>query len=152
MPIREYVCQACGETLERLQRLSEEPLTDCPSCGKSALEKKISAVAFRLSGSGWYETDFKSDNRRNVSPENGSSDESASEQSSAKDEKNSSETTGQDASGKSDERAKGSESGQSKESTSSSKESPAKPGDGKQGSSGAGSQKSAKPGSGGEST
>lgn len=67
MPIYEYVCTQCGEPLEKLQKLSDASLTDCPVCGESALKRKVSAAGFRLSGGGWYETDFKSANRRNVS-------------------------------------------------------------------------------------
>lgn len=59
MPIYEYICRACGHELEALQRVSEEPLTDCPACTESQLRKKISAAGFRLKGGGWYETDFK---------------------------------------------------------------------------------------------
>ena len=66
MPIYEYRCKECGEELERLQRLNDEPLRDCPSCGKPALRRLMSAAGFRLKGSGWYETDFKQDNRRNL--------------------------------------------------------------------------------------
>jgi putative FmdB family regulatory protein len=66
MPIYEYICEACDETLDALQKMSDAPLTDCPKCGASSLKKKISAPGFRLSGSGWYETDFKSGNKRNV--------------------------------------------------------------------------------------
>jgi len=66
MPIYEYRCDDCGEELERLQRLNDEPLRDCPSCGKPALRRLMSAAGFRLKGSGWYETDFKKDNRRNL--------------------------------------------------------------------------------------
>ena len=66
MPIYEYQCSACNELTEALQKISDDPLTDCPSCGKAALRKKISAVAFRLKGSGWYETDFKSGNKKNL--------------------------------------------------------------------------------------
>ena len=66
MPIYEYVCTKCEHPHEALQKLSDAPLTDCPACGKSTLKKKISAAGFRLSGSGWYETDFKSDKQRNL--------------------------------------------------------------------------------------
>ena len=66
MPIYEYVCRDCGEELEQLQRLSDDPLTDCPACGHSTLKRKISAAGFRLAGGGWYETDFKSDGKRNL--------------------------------------------------------------------------------------
>ncbi len=66
MPIYEYACTECEHPHEALQKMSDAPLTDCPACGKSTLKKKISAAGFRLSGSGWYETDFKSDKQRNL--------------------------------------------------------------------------------------
>lgn len=66
MPIYEYQCQDCDHKLEKLQRMSDAPLVDCPSCEKPALKKLISAAAFRLKGSGWYETDFKKDGKRNL--------------------------------------------------------------------------------------
>jgi putative FmdB family regulatory protein len=67
MPIYEYVCKECGHELEALQKISDAPLLACPACQKEALKKKISAPGFRLSGSGWYETDFKSKNQKNLS-------------------------------------------------------------------------------------
>jgi putative FmdB family regulatory protein len=67
MPIYEYVCSDCGHEFERLQKMSAAPLRDCPACEKQCLKKKISAPGFRLSGSGWYETDFKSDKQKNLS-------------------------------------------------------------------------------------
>lgn len=60
MPIYEYECKACGHRLEKLQKISAAPLTHCPMCDASALSRLISAAGFRLAGSGWYETDFKS--------------------------------------------------------------------------------------------
>ncbi|MCB1706671.1 MAG: zinc ribbon domain-containing protein [Halioglobus sp.] len=66
MPIYEYQCEACHEQLEALQKISDAPLLDCPHCGKPALKKKVSAAAFRLKGSGWYETDFKTGNKKNL--------------------------------------------------------------------------------------
>ena len=66
MPIYEYRCQSCDHELEALQKLSDPELRDCPSCGRPELKKLISAVGFRLKGSGWYETDFKSGNQRNL--------------------------------------------------------------------------------------
>ena len=65
MPIYEYRCQSCEETVEKLQRMNDAPLTDCPACGESALKRLVSASSFRLKGGGWYETDFKKDNKRN---------------------------------------------------------------------------------------
>jgi putative FmdB family regulatory protein len=66
MPIYEYACQQCAHTLDALQKMSDDPLVDCPECGAPALRKKLSAPRFRLKGAGWYETDFKKDNQRNV--------------------------------------------------------------------------------------
>jgi len=66
MPIYEYRCESCGEGLEKLQRMSDDKLVDCPACGELALKRLVSAAAFRLKGSGWYETDFKKDNKRNL--------------------------------------------------------------------------------------
>lgn len=66
MPIYEYRCDLCGHELEKLQRMNDEPLKECPACEKSGLRRLISAAGFRLKGAGWYETDFKKDNRRNI--------------------------------------------------------------------------------------
>ena len=59
MPIYEYRCSECGQDHEVLQKVSEPPLTECPACGKPALQKQLSAAGFQLKGSGWYATDFK---------------------------------------------------------------------------------------------
>jgi len=59
MPIYEYQCEACGHRLEALQKISDEPLSDCPACGHASLQKLVSAAGFRLKGGGWYVTDFK---------------------------------------------------------------------------------------------
>ena len=69
MPIYEYCCQDCGHSLEAIQKLADEPLIDCPECGKPALKKQVSAPAFRLSGGGWYETDFKTGDKKNIAGE-----------------------------------------------------------------------------------
>ena len=69
MPIYEYKCTACEHEFEALQKISENPLQTCPSCQQDTLKKKVSATAFRLSGSGWYETDFKSNNKKNLAGE-----------------------------------------------------------------------------------
>ena len=66
MPIYEYRCQSCGHEMEKLQKMSDDPLSDCPACQESALKKLVSAAGFRLSGSGWYETDFKKGKMKNV--------------------------------------------------------------------------------------
>ena len=61
MPFYEYECQACKYYTEVMQKISDTPLTRCPSCGKRSLKKLVSVPVFRLKGAGWYETDFKSD-------------------------------------------------------------------------------------------
>ncbi|MCC6271261.1 MAG: zinc ribbon domain-containing protein [Microbacteriaceae bacterium] len=61
MPFYEYQCGSCGHYLEAMQKITDAPLRKCPDCGKLALKKLLSAPVFRLKGSGWYETDFKSD-------------------------------------------------------------------------------------------
>ena len=66
MPIYEYACRSCEHRFETIQRASEDALVDCPSCGEAALKKLLSAPNFRLKGSGWYETDFKTGDKRNV--------------------------------------------------------------------------------------
>ncbi len=59
MPIYEYLCAACGQRHDALQKISDAPLTDCPACGAAALSKALTAAGFQLKGSGWYATDFK---------------------------------------------------------------------------------------------
>ena len=71
MPIYEYECAGCGHGLEALQKISEPPLRVCPSCKEDSLQKKIAAVSFRLSGSGWYETDFKQGDKKNLTQKEG---------------------------------------------------------------------------------
>lgn len=66
MPFYEYQCASCGHEEEVLQKISDKPLKKCAACGKLTMKKKVSAAAFRLKGGGWYETDFKSGNKKNV--------------------------------------------------------------------------------------
>jgi putative FmdB family regulatory protein len=71
MPFYEYECGNCKFYSEVMQKISEAPLRKCPSCGKNTFKRLISAPVFRLKGSGWYETDFKSDKeaKRNLAGE-----------------------------------------------------------------------------------
>ena len=66
MPIYAYACKDCDHTLDKLQKIADAPLVDCPDCGEPALKRLLSAPRFRLKGQGWYETDFKKDNQRNI--------------------------------------------------------------------------------------
>lgn len=81
MPFYEYECSSCGQHAEILRKVSDPPLRKCPNCGKSTLKRLISAPVFRLKGSGWYETDFKTDkdNKRNLAGGDDSGDSSATD-------------------------------------------------------------------------
>lgn len=81
MPIYEYRCEYCGELTEILQKVSDEPATQCPSCNKPGLKRQISAAGFQLKGGGWYVTDFrgkKESSSEKKSTENTSSESSPS--------------------------------------------------------------------------
>ena len=73
MPIYEYKCSECGHFMDALQGVNDSPLEDCPECSEKSLKKLISAPNFRLSGEGWYETDFKTGSKKNIA-ENGKSE------------------------------------------------------------------------------
>ena len=94
MPIYEYRCESCEHRLEKLQRMSDGDLVDCPECEKPALKRLVSAAGFRLKGSGWYETDFKKDNKRNLaeSSSTSTSDKSSSGGADKKADKSSSDS------------------------------------------------------------
>ncbi len=95
MPIYEYRCDSCRHEFETIQKLSEDPLQTCPECEQNALVKKVSAAGFRLKGSGWYETDFKSGNQRNVWGDRDSAgDDSGGSKEGAKKSSESSNTSG----------------------------------------------------------
>ena len=86
MPFYEYQCSACGEQTEVMQKISDKPLRKCPECGKNTLVKLISAPVFRLKGSGWYETDFKSENdkKRSLAGDESAADSKSSDKTSEK--------------------------------------------------------------------
>ena len=66
MPIYGYACKSCEHTFDVLQKMSDPKLVDCPECGEASLRKQLSAPKFRLKGQGWYETDFKTGDKRNI--------------------------------------------------------------------------------------
>ena len=66
MPIYEYKCLKCEHQFEVIQRFSDNPVEICPKCKKKKIKKLISAPTFRLKGSGWYETDFKTGSKKNI--------------------------------------------------------------------------------------
>lgn len=63
MPTYSYLCSDCGHRFDTVQRMSEDPLTECPACKQAALVRQVSAVGFALKGSGWYVTDFRDKNK-----------------------------------------------------------------------------------------
>ncbi|CAM4442071.1 MAG: hypothetical protein LEGION0398_MBIBDBAK_00596 [Legionellaceae bacterium] len=69
MPIYEYECSDCKHHLEVIQKLSDQPLVECPSCYKDTLNRLISATRFELKGTGWYVTDFKDKPKNKASTE-----------------------------------------------------------------------------------
>jgi putative FmdB family regulatory protein len=95
VPIYEYRCESCEHKLEKLQRMSDGDLVDCPECEEPALKRLVSAAAFRLKGSGWYETDFKKDNKRNLAESSSSSnsDKSSTDDAGKKADQSSSESS-----------------------------------------------------------
>jgi putative FmdB family regulatory protein len=64
VPIYEFECSSCGSRFDRLQKVSDPDPTACPQCGRETVKRRLTAPAFRLAGSGWYETDFKKDGDR----------------------------------------------------------------------------------------
>ena len=67
MPIYEYQCSKCGKIFERIVSVADSTKTVSCDCSPKAKAKKIiSAPSFRLEGSGWYETDFKTGNKKNL--------------------------------------------------------------------------------------
>jgi putative FmdB family regulatory protein len=70
MPIYEYQCGGCGHQLEKLQKMSDDPIVDCPACQQPTLSKMVSAAGFRLAGAGWYESDFKTGAKKNMAEGN----------------------------------------------------------------------------------
>ena len=123
VPIYEYACRSCEHQFETIQKASEEPLRDCPKCGESALRKLLSAPVFRFKGSGWYETDFKTGDKRNVTDgaEASGNGDSADKPSTESTEKGSSSTSaaGADSSSKDQSNGKRTEKSDSKPSSAS---------------------------------
>lgn len=95
MPIYEYQCNECGHHFEKIQKVSDAPLTDCPACQKSTLKKLVSAAGFQLKGTGWYVTDFRNKGK----PEDKATDSSKPDTSSGSDTKETKKETKTDSSG-----------------------------------------------------
>ena len=87
MPIYAYKCSECGHAKDVLQKISDAPLTVCPSCGKSTFSKQITAPQFQLKGSGWYVTDFRGGNGTTGKPGSAEAGKSESKSESGGDSK-----------------------------------------------------------------
>ena len=94
MPIYEYRCDSCGHEMEKMQKLADDPLKDCPSCNEPTLKKLISAVGFRLKGEGWYETDFKTGDKKNLAGDSGDKGDSSGGSADSKSSSSESSDTG----------------------------------------------------------
>ena len=101
MPIYEYRCDSCGAKIEALQKMSDKPLKVCSACGAASLRKLVSAASFRLKGEGWYETDFKTGDKKKLAESDSKSIVQNNEQSKVAEkdqtgqkQSNSAETTG----------------------------------------------------------
>lgn len=79
MPIYEYICRSCGLEKEHLQKMSDEPIENCPECGSGDYVKQISAAGFQLKGTGWYVTDFKNKPASKTEPKTKSEEKSKPE-------------------------------------------------------------------------
>jgi putative FmdB family regulatory protein len=116
MPFYEYQCKSCGHELEAMQKVSDPPLKKCPDCGKSQLQRLMSAPVFRLKGGGWYETDFKGDkdSQRNLAdrPEADAPKDTKDADSTAKDDKGAKDEKGKE--GKEGKEGKDSKAGETK--------------------------------------
>jgi len=106
MPIYEYQCQRCKHQFEAIRKISDEPLTVCPKCGRATLKKLISKAAFRLKGGGWYETDFKSKGKKNVAGERSESESSGDKKSDGKKASSESASSGESSSKSAEKSAK----------------------------------------------
>ncbi len=99
MPIYEYQCVGCGHQLEAFQKMSAEPLKECPECHKESLQKLVSASGFQLKGTGWYATDFRNKGKPETKDKSSDSTDKGTSTTETKSEsKSDSNSTGKDSS------------------------------------------------------
>jgi putative FmdB family regulatory protein len=75
MPVYEYQCTECNKEFEIMQKMTDEPLSECSECG-GKLKKLITHTSFVLKGTGWYVTDYPSSDRKKAMEEKKSGSES----------------------------------------------------------------------------
>lgn len=79
MPTYEYVCDGCGHEFEAFESIKADPQTVCPSCETERLRRKIGAgAAILFKGSGFYQTDYRSESYKNAAKADKSSETSGS--------------------------------------------------------------------------
>ena len=86
MPIYLYECDSCGVRFEKLQRMSDDPLTDCPECD-GHVHRVIQPVGIIFKGSGFYVTDNRSGSSSTLTPPKDTSKSEDKKESSADDSK-----------------------------------------------------------------
>ena len=92
MPIYEYQCGNCGFIFEIMQRISDSPPGECPKCSSEDVRKIISKVGFQLKGTGWYETDFKNNDKKTKKDSEGGKEKKV-EKTQEKEKKSTKDTT-----------------------------------------------------------
>src|SRR5438270_1205696 len=105
MPTYEYQCDACEHNFDEFQSMSEEPLKKCPECGKKKLRRVFgTGAAILFKGSGFYETDYRSESYKSAAK---AEQEAASKSSDSK----AADTNGTNGAGKTEAKGSGKKSG-----------------------------------------
>ena len=78
MPTYDYICDECGHEFEAYESITLEPRKDCPACGQPRLRRKIGpGAAIIFKGSGFYQTDYRSDSYKKAAAADKPSDGAA---------------------------------------------------------------------------
>ena len=78
MPTYDYICDACGHEFEIFEPITSTPRTDCPECKELKLRRKIGAgAAILFKGSGFYQTDYRSESYKKAAQADKASSEPA---------------------------------------------------------------------------
>lgn len=93
MPTYDYRCKGCEHTWEEFQSITAEPTKKCPECGKRKAERVIGPGAgIIFKGSGFYQTDYRSDSYKKAADADRKTSDSSSGSDSGKSEKKSEST------------------------------------------------------------
>jgi putative FmdB family regulatory protein len=103
MPTYAYLCQSCGHEFEKFQSITAKPLQKCPNCNKRRLKRLIgSGAGIIFKGSGFYQTDYRSESYTKAAKKEKSSGDKASAKKETKSTTKDSKPAGKDKSPKSD--------------------------------------------------